>query len=190
MYLPQNSWTAVVQGAVVCGIEKAAISEITTATHCRRSYCIVVKEAFSPIADTTTQQSAQNRAEEQLIWLLDEGQLVLSDAPIVVCQSITMVLRKQDRTGELELFSYKDQDGGPRPTRYKNRYLDFSHAATLRFDLSKYPSKLSDAVLERVSGIKYHRLRLNVFLRLNGNVLRASIELTGAEVCVVDNIVY
>jgi hypothetical protein len=91
-------------GAVICGVEKSELHEVTVATTCRRSYGIVVKRAFPQVTyeakdmrlDLVTKQAM---AEGQLLWMLDKGQLLLSDAPTTVSETVVTLFKSRVALG-------------------------------------------------------------------------------------------
>jgi hypothetical protein len=121
---PDTSWTAVVRGAVVCGIEKDMTSNLSIATACPQHFGISVDEQYSRVYHEerdlcnhaiTNAQVAQG----QLLWLLNKGDLILSDNPNPVSQRITMSFRESDsKKFEMTIYSYPDDDD--RPTKIQN----------------------------------------------------------------------
>jgi hypothetical protein len=79
---PTDSWTSIVRGAVVCGIEKGTIGNLKRSTRCRHSYAICLDELFSKHTHTERDlvETKQNSyAQSQLIWVLSEGDMILVD---------------------------------------------------------------------------------------------------------------
>jgi hypothetical protein len=104
---------AVVRGAVIFGIEKPVLP---TMSACSRSYGVSVSESFSEtrhdiqdrIVDPITEAPMAN---EQLLWLIKKGDLILSDEPIVVTQIFNKTFSKTEpRTGTIPIYSYDYND--------------------------------------------------------------------------------
>jgi len=114
----------VVRGAVVCGIEKETVSNLSIATPCPQHYGINVSEQFSRIIHeeqdlglhpVTRAQVAQG----QLLWLISKGDLILSDKPERISQTITVSFRQIDpKKRSITIYSYPDDDD--RPTKFYN----------------------------------------------------------------------
>jgi hypothetical protein len=76
--VPDTSWTAVVRGAVLWGIEKDTISNLSRATPCPQNFGICVNQAYSRVfhdEQDLTYHSFTKRpqAQEQLVWLMNKG---------------------------------------------------------------------------------------------------------------------
>ena len=122
--IPDTSWTAVVRRAVICGIEKETIPNLSIATACPQHYGISVNELYSrvnheeldlAIHPVTKAQIAQG----QLLWLINKGDLILSDKPEIISQAIKVTFQQADpmkRT--ITIYSYPDDDD--RPTKTQN----------------------------------------------------------------------
>ena len=120
---PKDSWTAVVQGAVVCGIEKASLQNLRRANSCRHSYAVCLDEDYNRMyhagADMTT-INGRNVAEEQLKWILNKGDLILSDKPRRVERKFTLRLdRQRQDTYIIPIYRNLESEEG-RPTRLSN----------------------------------------------------------------------
>jgi hypothetical protein len=120
---PSESWTAVVQGAVVCGVEKDTIMNLRRTNRCRYSYAVCLDEVFNKMNhfdEELAQLNGRNVAASQLIWLLNEGDLVLRDKPCKVEQKFDLRLGKT-RPGTIEVPIYRNLSGEvERPTRFRN----------------------------------------------------------------------
>ena len=115
-----QSWTAVVRGAVIFGIEKPVLP---TMSACPRSYGVSVSESFSEIhhgirdrfVDLITEAPM---AKEQLLWLIKKGDLILSDEPKVVTHIFNKSFTETElRAGTIPIYSYDDDDI---PERFAN----------------------------------------------------------------------
>lgn len=120
---PDDSWTAVVQGAVVCGIEKAHIPNLRRANSCRHSYAVCFDEDYNRMYHAGADMSRVNGrdvAEEQLKWLLNKGDLILSDKPRRAEQNFTLRLSKV-RADTMRIPIYRNlSEEHERPTRLTN----------------------------------------------------------------------
>jgi hypothetical protein len=123
MRKPEDSWTAVVRGAVICGIEKQTTQNLMRATSCRHNYGISVKLLYSDvynsqddrIIDDTSQLSL---ASKQLLWLLNKGDLVRSDHPLTGERNIDVSFSKtESRLGKLTIYMYSDDTLRPESLR-------------------------------------------------------------------------
>ena len=110
MRRPDTSWTAVVRGAVICGTEKATLRNVSIARPCKRNYGILVDAKFSllehqeqdRVVDT---QNGLVMAQGQIHWLLDKGDLILSDKQKKVEVPIAVSF-PDDTKGRRELAIY------------------------------------------------------------------------------------
>jgi len=121
---PEQSWTAIVRGAVVCGIEKDTISSLRRSTYCRHSYAICLDELFlgHTHADTDLVKTKQNTfAQSQLIWILNEGDVVLDDNPRRVERDFDIEFPR-NRTGIIPfpIYRHSMSEEEERPKRFKN----------------------------------------------------------------------
>jgi hypothetical protein len=109
---PQESWTAVVRGAVVCGIEKAAVLNLRKTSACRHNFAICLDELYSK-AHHASRDVAQihgaTYAQTQLTWLLTKGDLILSDQPRKVERPFQLRL-KDLSAGKMQLPIYRNSE--------------------------------------------------------------------------------
>ncbi|KAF2249310.1 hypothetical protein BU26DRAFT_519428 [Trematosphaeria pertusa] len=151
---PETSWTAVVQGAVICGIEKDNISNLRRANTCKYDYCIRLDLPFSDVFHTMEDLKNSNGgsyAEHQLDWLLSKGDLVLSDRSHRVEREITISFSKKTR-GIKEVPIYRYTEDGERPSRFKNAVDELEEACLLSIDLMQIP--LTGCEIDRGWGIR------------------------------------
>ena len=79
---PEKSWTAVVRGAVVCGIEKMGNLSLKQTNSCQHSYGVCLTEIYRPTHHSpqdAVQLGGGNFVQDQLDWLLSKGDLILFD---------------------------------------------------------------------------------------------------------------
>src|ERR1700753_4053254 len=112
---PGNSWTAVVRGAVLCGIEKVNIPNLSVATACRRYYGVCGDKIFVEHeygADSREQNPFMNNdnlVKGQIHWILSKGDLILSNKPTEQKVSITVEFGESTkRSGKLPIYWYDD----------------------------------------------------------------------------------
>lgn len=123
---PDTSWTAVVQGAVICGIKSRVTPNLMKASYCRYNYGITMMDDFSNDFDTQANDRIDSETgiydEDQMIWLLNKGDLVLSTQPLRAEQDIILKFsRLEDRKRTIRIFGYSDED---RPPRFQNGMYD------------------------------------------------------------------
>ena len=136
--VPDKSITAVVQGAVICGIEKNITTNLIKVTSCRHSYGIRVAEDFSELRNDQRdvikdEVTGEIKADGQMRWLLNKGDAVRSDKPLEVKQEINVRFEKTDerspKTGKVRIWQWSQEEN--RPKRYNNRrngsLISFSH---------------------------------------------------------------
>lgn len=118
------SWTAVVQGAVIYGIEKEEKQHRTTMTSCEKSYGVVLNETERPhvhhqrdqIRDTLTDTTM---AYQQLKWMVKRGDLILSSEAKVEKQDMAFHFEEHgDRSFNLPVYEYIHDDDDL-PERYQ-----------------------------------------------------------------------
>ena len=120
---PEKSWTAVIRGAVVSGIEKRGNKSLRHTNSCRNSYAVCLDEIYA-----TSHHSRQDAiriggttfAQSQLMWLLNKGDLILSDKPSKVEKTFDLRLSKP-RRDMLKLPIWQNlSDEHERPTRFQD----------------------------------------------------------------------
>jgi hypothetical protein len=77
---PEKSWTAVVRGAVVCGIEKLGNKSLKHTNPCRHSYGVCLDEMYRSTHHSpqdAVQVGGSTFVQGQLDWLLNKDDLVL-----------------------------------------------------------------------------------------------------------------
>jgi hypothetical protein len=122
--VPGIWWGAVVRGAVVCGVEKDTMANLSRAIPCPRHYAINLTQQYSrsrhSLTDITIDPlTNQPVAMGQLVWLFNKGDLILSDRPATVSQPLIIVFGENDsRQGTITIYSYPDDED--RPTKIQN----------------------------------------------------------------------
>ncbi|KAJ8111356.1 hypothetical protein OPT61_g6033 [Boeremia exigua] len=152
---PNDSWTAVVQGAVVCGVEKASISNLRRTNACRYSYAVCLDEVFSRMHHSEQDVAllnGRNVAASQLIWMLKKGDLILSDQVCKREKEFDLRLGKL-RQDSIKVEVYRNSsDDKERPTLFRNARDELETVCELKIDLSKLKFESNrPSVIRRVS---------------------------------------
>lgn len=111
-------WTAVVQGAVIYGVEKSRQTNVRFMKMSPRSYGIVVNEAFSaykfnPRDRYVDELTKKTMARQQFAWMVRRGDLILSNERKVAEKEFSYTFRANDsRKFEVPIytFPYDDDD--------------------------------------------------------------------------------
>ncbi|KAI9773911.1 MAG: hypothetical protein M1840_006137 [Geoglossum simile] len=183
---PDTSWTAVVRGAAVFGIEKFATRALAAVTACPRSFGVTVSESFSEIRHNRADHSVDPHtrahvAKEQLLWLIKKGDLILSDKPKMVKQSFTINFPGMgQRKGKIPIYAYSDDDA---PDRLCISQNELAEVDTLEYDLTDAP--LSEFVRRRSQGRNppSYSASLKLTMRLNPRVLEADLSWKDRTLC-------
>ncbi|KUJ18836.1 uncharacterized protein LY89DRAFT_717366 [Mollisia scopiformis] len=142
--IPETSWTAVVRGAAIFGIEKSTNKTLTKMSACGRSYGISHNASFSEISHDTDDHykdplTGAVMARDQLVWLIKKDDLILSDKPKKDSFSFEVNFPKVgSRARSLPIYTY----GGPRdhlPDRLSNAENELSVFHTIDYDLKDIP---------------------------------------------------
>jgi hypothetical protein len=112
---PLNSWTAVVRGAVLSGIEKDDIHNLTFASSCRRHYGVCADKVFSESQDAATLREENplgndtNLVKGKIHWMLSKGDLVRSNEPTIKPVTVNVEFGElTERCGKLPIYWYDD----------------------------------------------------------------------------------
>ena len=118
-----DSWTAVVRGAVICGIEKQMTQNLIKASPCRHSYGVSVSLLYSDVYHSPRHRIVDDvnkvaLASEQMLWLLNKGDLVRSNVPLTGGTDITVSFNKtESRQGKITIYMYSDDTLRPETLR-------------------------------------------------------------------------
>lgn len=190
---PEKSWTAVVRGAVICGIEKNTTQNLIKATPCRHSYGVSVSLLYSDVyhsqrdrvVDDVTKLSL---ASEQLLWLLNKGDLVRSNAPLKGEQEITISFNKiEPRKGTVTIYMYSDDTF--RPESLRNSRDELTTAQIMQYDLTTVPLEKFESRRGPDRKTVYYAV-LNLKMALEGESLGAEIWWKDTLLSKVGNIMY
>ena len=114
-----DRWTAVVQGAVIFGIEKATIGSIPTMRASPRSYGFMVSKLFSRVEHDPGEVRPDKAldtelVQEQLQWMIMKGDLILSNQLTEAYFPFERNLTEAgSKTGSVAIFSYDYEDKPP-----------------------------------------------------------------------------
>ena len=118
-------WTAVVQGAVLFGMENANRQTQATVKPCPRSYGISISRAYTKRlhSDQDKETSAitnQTLATGQLIWFIRKGDILqLSKPRIYPRRNLLKFVEGEQRYVSLPIYEYLDDD---LPMRFENAH--------------------------------------------------------------------
>ncbi|KAI4955558.1 hypothetical protein J4E91_001419 [Alternaria rosae] len=173
---PQKSWTAVVRGAVVCGIEKNFTKSLKRTDSCRNSYAICLDESYTSTYHGNQEEIIEHGggtfAKGQLTWLLNKGDLVLLNESTKRSKTIHIRLSKQRQDMmALKIWQYMS-DERYRPTRLEDATDELRNAGELGIDLSKIQF---DRVRQRLGKPTYFTADLELVLDLEWDKLRATL---------------
>jgi len=150
---PDTSWTAVVRGGVIFGIEKLnSEKSLATMIPCPRSYGITVSKPFTAtdhgqnelVMDPVTRRPM---AKDQLMWFIKKGDVILSNEPRIVEQSFAKIFSENDlRRGEIPIYAYDDDDI---PDRFAHSWNELKRIHMVDWDLTDIP--LQEFTLQRSS---------------------------------------
>jgi hypothetical protein len=92
-------------------------------TYCRHSYAVCLDELFSEHTHTATDmvETKQNKfAQSQMFWTLNEGDIVLADAPRRV-ERVFDIEFPRSKSGNvfLPIYRHSMNEDEERPTRFK-----------------------------------------------------------------------
>ncbi|KAH7070302.1 hypothetical protein FB567DRAFT_613128 [Paraphoma chrysanthemicola] len=178
---PDTSWTAVVQGAVVCGIDSAQISSVQRGRATKHSYGVCMNEVFQETnharEDLIAGRNGQLYAESQLIWLINEGDVFFVDEPRKVSKLFDITFDKMQRYLDIPIYQHStpsDENEEDRPERLNNAINDVSKATVLQLDLAKLRLFLGHdegSVNRRESMYQGARTRNSTYQKLKEGVL-------------------
>ncbi|OXV10191.1 hypothetical protein Egran_02048, partial [Elaphomyces granulatus] len=171
---PDSSWTAVVRGAVIFGIEKPVLPTMSASS---RSYGVSVSGSFSEIRhsvqDRFVHPIARVPMAMELLWLIKKGDLILSDGPKVVEQRFAKTFLETDtRTGTLPIYSYDDKDI---PERFANSQRELTETCQLEYDLTNIPLREFKHHKPPRSNTPFYTTSLLLILKLDLHMLKIEL---------------
>jgi hypothetical protein len=113
---PETSWSAVVRGAVLCGVEKSNMQGLTMASSFVRSYGIVINTLSSDIENVGEERyrnplTGLTYAEGQMVWMLHKGDIILGNQVMSESKIFSVSFNGQQfgrRTSVI--YSFEDDD--------------------------------------------------------------------------------
>lgn len=188
---PETSWTAVVQGAALCGIEKSTMRNLRPATSCRHHYGINVNPLFSDVhyeRRDKVEVHGVALARGQMTWLWTKGDLVLVNEEQSREQIVLLSFTKTEtRVKKLSIYRYSDND---RPDRYQSAREELFECCSLTIDLAG--SSLEE--FQKEKGFRKnpdtYNAEVTVALTIKNDRMRASVTWKGKELAFQDSIPY
>ncbi|KAL2073566.1 hypothetical protein VTL71DRAFT_10892 [Oculimacula yallundae] len=138
-----KAWTAVVQGAVIYGIEKASHQRCLSVSLFNKSYGIVLNNPYSvrmhdgkdKFIDPLTGRMSANR---QINWMVHKGDLMASDTQEKDIQ--WSFSAQASRIFKLPVYTYiHDEEDHEKPDRYETGQHELEEVAKIPFDLTQIP---------------------------------------------------
>jgi hypothetical protein len=112
-----QSWTAVVRGAAIFGIEKSANKALSAMSACSRSYGVASDVPFSNVlhdkrdyvVDSMTRVAM---AKDQMKWMIKKGDLILSNNPKEVKGTFISNFKEEGPkpSGAIPIYAYEGDD--------------------------------------------------------------------------------
>lgn len=174
--VPQNPWTSIVQGAVLCGVERDKVSSLRYLTPCRYSYAICLDDLFPNfvhVKGVLATIRPKTYAEPELFYMLDEGDVVFADEPRVSEQEFDISFpRSRSTVVSFPIYRYQ---GHNRPPRFNFQKYDLERACTLNIDLARVARHgEATSIWSRIP--RSHRVTLKLTMVLDGDKLTASLK--------------
>lgn len=143
---PDTSWTAVVRGAVIHGIEKSVHKNLTIMKSCPRNYGILLNQSYSGVrhpkrADCYIDPlTSRTMAASQMTWLIRKGDLLLSSQLKEGEERVTFKFSEEgSRKFSLAVYQYPDDDP---PSQFKIAHAELNLVVNLTCDFSEFPLHL------------------------------------------------
>ncbi|KAH0556986.1 hypothetical protein GP486_005225 [Trichoglossum hirsutum] len=183
-----KSWTAVVQGAIIYGIEKDHHENVILTSTCSRSYGVALNEMNSVYKydprdryiDSVTNNVV---AHKQLTWLIRRGDLLLPDAKKETDKEFVFHFQEtDDRKFSLPIYQYP-YDGDDEPDRFETGQNELVEVAILNCDLSKIPIRDFDKSENPKSRQPYYTAHLSCKTLLSGSSLKVEIHWDEGRLC-------
>ncbi|KAN0102782.1 hypothetical protein V8E51_011095 [Hyaloscypha variabilis] len=158
--LPATSWSAVVQGAVLFGMEKANRQTQATVKPCPKSYGISLSRAYTKrlYSEQDKETSAitnQTLAKGQLTWFIRKGDILqLNKTRIIQEELYWNFVEGQQRYVTLPIYEYLDDD---RPMRFENAHEELKTVATFTADLNSISLLEMEKFKNPTTGISFYQ---------------------------------
>jgi hypothetical protein len=120
IYRPDTSWTVVVQGAFICGIERSDTDPMMRASP---SYAVAVRQFFSEVFHDhgvlrLYEYSQFEYVEDLLVWLLNKADLVLQGELLCIKREVDIIfLKGEEKKRTIEIGRYS---GNNQPTKVQD----------------------------------------------------------------------
>lgn len=186
---PDTSWTAVVRGAVIHGIEKANRPNVIFMRTCPRSYGIVLNEAFlgskfrreDRYTDPITGDVV---AHGQITWLVKKGDLILSNEGKASEKEFRVTFHGTGEAGErrkkLTIYEYEDDD---LPDRFQNAREELKEVTILTYDLSPFSLDDFDRAENQKNKAPYYVAYLTCKMAMSGSTVTVEILWNDVQLC-------
>jgi len=166
--VPDTSWTAIVRGAVVVGIEKDPNMNFTTVKPCQKSCGLFLAKAYSLVDDTRKDLlfdpvSGLPMVVSQMQWLIRKGDAILSNQARVEEQKFAIRFTENgDKSGKLPIYTYPQEQI---PARIRSNDPELvTHI--LNYNLEDAPLQEFECYQESKGIPAYYYATLKVQLRL------------------------
>ncbi|KAF1976595.1 hypothetical protein BU23DRAFT_565748 [Bimuria novae-zelandiae CBS 107.79] len=179
----------VVQGAVICGIEKLSSQKLTRADYCRHHYGVSVLQHFNaayhnPKDAFTETQTRLRVVRGQLIWLMNKGDLVPSNDTLVQTRDIHLDFTKaQGKKTIIPTYRYSEDED--RPTRFREARSELDPVCFLQVDLTESSPK--DFIVNRKGVLS---IAVLLAMMLKGNRMTTSVRRGATVLAKEENIPY
>ncbi|KAK0125658.1 hypothetical protein ONS95_000339 [Cadophora gregata] len=143
--LPDTSWTAVVRGAAIMGIEKSRFSNSMAHTEmCSTGYAIAVNVPFSEVSHNPSDSNIDpitntTIATSQLEWFVKKDDLILPESPrrVELGPFALQFVGETSGRGTIPIYGYNGEEDPP--ATLSRSMSDLTHIHTINYDLSNIP---------------------------------------------------
>jgi len=191
LWRPDTSWTAVVRGAAIFGIEKLDHKSLTIMKTCERNYGLILNYGVAQhiggggnrghYTDLVTNRIV---AEGQLTWMIKKGDLLLSDTQKEVEEGFSLSFRETDnKVFTLPIYEYPDDD---RPDRYEIAHDELTQAEVLTCDFSTFSLDDFDRFENPRNGKIYYTAHCICKAVLTNTMLTFSVIWNDIKICSVE----
>lgn len=186
---PDTSWTAVVRGAVIHGIEKVNRPNVVFMKTCPQSYGIVLNETFRGSKFRSEDRytdpiTGDVQAHGQITWLIKKGDLILSNEGKTSEKEFRVTFHGTEEAGErkkkLSIYGYDDDD---LPDRFQNAREELKEVAVLTYDLSSFSLDRFDRAENPTNRAHYYVAYLTCKMVMSGATVTVEILWNGNQLC-------
>ncbi|KAH7078751.1 hypothetical protein BKA63DRAFT_591475 [Paraphoma chrysanthemicola] len=172
LHRPETSWSAVVRGAVLYGMELAKRESVQEMIPCPRNYGVKTSASFSRrLHDTrdiyTDPMTNDVMVSEQLAWLIRKGDLmqVDDDCRIVEHELVGSFNQHGTRSFSVPIYEYLDDDV---PDRFRLAKDEVTQVAVLTGHFEGSPLERFDREVNAVTGQVYYTAKFVCRLTIKG----------------------